>query len=214
MFEKHAADAGEFIEVMDRPSDHAARLPQLVNERGAPDVDVDRIGKAKSQFGHVLRAGDDHGVIAGRPGIEERHRVEAEEISVGRRIGVGGGRVGGGAVAHKRRRIEGQQHGYGAGGDIGEALAGRAIELRHHLRHDHRFRYVERVELHGDRVPIDVGGGDARALHVLRGRGHDAGGEREARNSESQHGAPHLAGAVAATSGHESSIAVAADSAK
>src|SRR5215831_9449491 len=70
---------------MDRPSDHAARLVELVNQRGAPDVDVDRIGKANSQFGHLLRAGDDHGVIAARPGIEEWHRVEAEEISVGRR---------------------------------------------------------------------------------------------------------------------------------
>src|SRR6516225_5802174 len=199
---------------MDRPPDHAPRLVELVNERGASDVDVDRIGKAYPQFAHLLRAGDDYGVIAGRPGMEERHRVEAEEISVGWRIRVGGGRVGGGTVAHKRRRIEGQQHGYGAGGDIGEALAGRAIELRHHLRHDHRFRYVERVELHSDRVPIDAGGGDARALHVLRGRGHDADGEREARNSESQHDAPYLAGAVAATSGHESSIAAAADSAK
>src|SRR5262249_3095240 len=41
----------------------------------------------------------------------------------------------------------------------------------------------------------------ARALHVLRGRGKDASGEGEARKSESQHDAPYLAEAAAATSG-------------
>src|SRR5207249_7918588 len=91
---------------MDRPSDHASRLVELVNERGASDVDGDRVGKAYSQFAHLLRAGDDYGVIAGRPGIEEWHRVEAEEISVGRRICAGSGRVGcGGGAERKSTRL-------------------------------------------------------------------------------------------------------------
>src|SRR5438067_2535066 len=45
-FQKHAADAGELIETMYRPSDHASGLVDFVQEGRAADVDVDRIGKA------------------------------------------------------------------------------------------------------------------------------------------------------------------------
>ena len=46
IFQKHAADAGELIETMYRPSDHASGLVDFVQEGRAADVDVDRIGKA------------------------------------------------------------------------------------------------------------------------------------------------------------------------
>jgi len=60
-----------------------------------------------------------------------------------------------------------------------------------------------------------LGVGNARALHILRRRRHDAGGEREARDTESSHVTLHnLAGAVAATSGQNRSIVVPASPAK
>jgi hypothetical protein len=175
---------------MDRPSDHPHRLVELIEERRAANVDIDRIGP-DPQFRHLLRAGDDNGVVARWSGIEERHRVEAEEIGVGRGIGTRGGRLGWGpAVVQKHRRIERQQHRHGACGDICEALAGCAVEPCHELRHDDRFSRLERADVGGHGVPIHAGGGDARALDLLRGRGKHAGGEREARKSDSQHDAP------------------------
>src|SRR5260370_38827655 len=114
---------------MDRPSDHAPRLVELVNERGASDVDVDRIGKAYPQFAHLLRAGDDYGVIAGRPGIEERDSVELAEISVGRSIRARSGRVGCGCglAAHKSHRFAQLASWSRALGAIGQNLSSRAI---------------------------------------------------------------------------------------
>ena len=44
---------------------------------------------------------------------------------------------------------------------------------------------VERAELDRNRIPIHESGRNAWALHVLRGRGKNPNGEREARNSES-----------------------------
>jgi hypothetical protein len=52
-------------------------------------------------------------------------------------------------------------------------------------------------------------------LHVLRNGGRNPSGERKARYAESaQHDAPHLAGAIVATSGHAFSIVAAAIRAK
>src|SRR5262249_42436562 len=202
IFQIHAPDAGNLIEAMDRPAEHARRLVEFIKQRRASDVNVDRIGETDPRFAHLLRAGSDNGVIARRSGIEERHRIKAEEIIVGRCIGA---RIGGVGcirrVAQKRRRIERQQYRHRTRGDICKALAGRAVELCHQLRGDARFWGLERAKLDGYRAPTDVGGSKARALHVLRGRGKDASGEREARKSESQHDAAYLAEAAAATSG-------------
>src|SRR5262249_28241335 len=46
IFQKHAADAGELIEAMYPPSDHASGLVDFVKESRAADMDMDRIGKA------------------------------------------------------------------------------------------------------------------------------------------------------------------------
>jgi hypothetical protein len=181
---------------MDRPSDHAGGLIEFVEECRTSDMDVDRIGKADLQFGHVLRARNDDGVVARRPGIEERHRSEAEQVVSGssvrrRRFSRSRFGRGGRAVAQKTCCIEGQQHRHRARRDGGKTLPGCAVEARHPIGRRCRLGLVQRVKLHGDRVPVDVGGRNARGLHVLRSRGNDAGGEREARNAESaQHDAP------------------------
>src|SRR5260370_18064758 len=111
------------------------------------------------------------------------------------------------AVVQKGPSIEGQQPRDWARGDVRKALVGCAAELGHPLRQDDRLTGIERAEHDRNRIPIHGGGSNAWALHVLRGRGKNASREREARNSESQHDAPYLAGAVAATSGRESIIA-------
>ena len=103
------------------------------------------------------------------------------------------------AIAQEGRGIEGQQHRHRARGDIGEALAGGAVEARDKLCRHGRIdcrRSVslsvgsggtwrgDRRKLRGDRVPIDVGGRNARALHLLRGRSQDGSGERETRKAK------------------------------
>ena len=97
-------------------------------------MDIDRIGEADRQFAHVLGARHDDGVVAGGAGIEERHRTEAEEV-VRRRIrrpGCWVCRIGRSCpLAQEGCGIEGQQHRHRARRDVGEALAGGAIELRH-----------------------------------------------------------------------------------
>src|SRR4029079_15352416 len=98
--------------------------------------------------------------------------------------------------------VEGQQHRNRACRNVGEALAGGAIELGPRRRRVRRSARIDRRQLEDGRAPIDLRRRDAWALHLLPGRGIDARGEREARYSESaQHDAPHLAGAVVATSG-------------
>src|SRR5260370_31900950 len=140
--------------------------------------------------------------------------MEAKKIVVSRRIRHSDSVRSRSAVVQKGPSIEGQQHRDWARGDVRKALVGCAAELGHPLRQDDRLTGIERAEHDRNRIPIHGGGSNAWALHVLRGRGKNASRERDARNSESQHDAPYLAGAVAATSGRESSIAVVDDSAK
>ena len=77
-----------------------------------------------------------------------------------------------------------QQHRDWARSDVRKALPGCAAELGHPIRR-HRSLRIERAELDRNRIPIHESGRNAWALHVLRGRGKNASGEREARNSES-----------------------------
>ena len=185
VLEEEAPDAGEvgFEAAGDRPSDDARRFGELVGERRAGDVDVDRLGIADAELSHLLRARQHHGVVAARPGIEERRSLEARQVAAG-------GRVRGalGMVAQIGRRIERQQHRHRACRDIGESLAGRAVEVGDPFcRRGGRLERLDRAQFRADRVPVDLGMGNARAFHILRRRRHDAGGEREARDTESPH---------------------------
>ena len=197
---------------MDRPSDHADGLVELVDQRRASDVNVDRIGETDRQFAHLLSARHDDGVVAGGAGVEERDRAEAEEIIRWRSEPSPAAASAALAASARSRRKAAVSNGSSTGTGLAAILAKRSpvARLRFAIAAGKSACWRESidVELHGGRVPIDVGRGNAWALHLLRGRGNDARGEREARYSESaQHDAPHLAGAVVATSGLDWSIA-------
>src|SRR2546423_1168844 len=68
IFQKYAAQAGKFVELRDRPFDHAGRFVELVEERGTTDMDVDRIGKGDAQLAHLLGARNHDGVVTAGSG--------------------------------------------------------------------------------------------------------------------------------------------------
>ena len=104
-------------------------------------------------------------------------------------------------MAQKAGGVEGQQHRNGLAATLVEAFAGGAIELT-----------IAAVAPPGLSASIGASSRTAApqstssmkrvGLHLLRGHGNDARGEREARYSDPRNMTPtHLAGAVVATSG-------------
>ena len=126
VFQKQPPDAGPILEPGHRPADHSHRLVELVEQRRAGNLNVDRLGKADAELGHVLRARDEHRVVATGPRLEERRVVKSAEMVAGNGSGltVSEADRDGGALAHERVGIERQQNRDRACRDIGEALAG------------------------------------------------------------------------------------------
>ena len=130
VFEIQAADAGNALESVDRPSDHADRLIKLVDQRRTSDVDIDRLRVADRQFGHLLGARHDHGVVAGGAGIEERDRAEAGEVVLRRsgHLGSRGSAVS--AAADRSRRKAAVSKGSSTGTGLAAMLAKRSPVAR------------------------------------------------------------------------------------